>query len=120
MSEKERYPWWESASNNAYCPNCEKHKEIITTLRTRIEELELAQQWQPIATAPTKGRDFILLLAPSRYPQVAYSNTWWTAGFSVENKPTHWMPLRKPPEDKCKHGKGLTDFCEPCGRINGG
>ena len=22
-------------------------------------------------------------------------------------------------DDKCKHGKGLTDYCEPCGRING-
>ena len=20
----------------------------------------------------------------------------------------------------CKHGKGLTDYCEPCGRVNGG
>ena len=22
--------------------------------------------------------------------------------------------------DKCEHGKGLTDYCQPCGRINGG
>ena len=21
---------------------------------------------------------------------------------------------------KCEHGRGLTDFCEPCGRVNGG
>ena len=25
--------------------------------------------------------------------QVAYSNTWWTSGFSVECKPTHWLPI---------------------------
>ena len=50
-------------------------------------------QWQPIETAPKDRRDLILLLTPSRFPQVAYSNTWWTSGFSVENKPTHWMPL---------------------------
>ena len=55
--------------------------------------------WQPIETAPRKGRDFILLLTPSRFPQVAYSNTWWTSGFSVENKPTHWLPIPAPPQD---------------------
>jgi len=49
--------------------------------------------WQPIETAPKDGRHLILLLTPSGFPQVAYSNTWWTAGFSVECKPTHWMPL---------------------------
>lgn len=21
---------------------------------------------------------------------------------------------------ECEHGKGMTDYCEPCGRINGG
>lgn len=53
--------------------------------------------WQPIETAPKDGRRFILLLTPSGWPQVAYSNTWWTSGFSVENKPTHWMPLPAAP-----------------------
>lgn len=24
-----------------------------------------------------------------------------------------------PESDKCEHGKGLTDYCQPCGRING-
>jgi hypothetical protein len=24
------------------------------------------------------------------------------------------------PASKCKHGKGLNDYCEPCGRIHGG
>jgi len=23
-------------------------------------------------------------------------------------------------EPKCEHGKGMTDYCEPCGRIHGG
>jgi len=22
--------------------------------------------------------------------------------------------------DKCQHGKGLTDYCQPCGRVNNG
>lgn len=50
-------------------------------------------EWQPIETAPKSGRELILLLTPSRFPQVAFSNTWWTAGFSVECKPTHWMAI---------------------------
>lgn len=30
------------------------------------------------------------------------------------------LPLPALPEsDKCEHGKGLTDYCQPCGRING-
>jgi len=57
-----------------------------------------AATWQPISTAPKAGRDLILLLTPSRFPQVAYSNTWWTAGFSVEVTPTHWMPLPAAPQ----------------------
>lgn len=54
---------------------------------------EVRAEWQPIETAPKDGRQLILLLPPSGFPQVAYSNTWWTAGFSVECKPTHWLPL---------------------------
>lgn len=65
--------------------------------------------WQDIASAPRKGRELILLLTPSRYPQLAYSNTWWTSGFSVENKPTHWMPippLPAPPAAEIERTKG--------------
>lgn len=56
-------------------------------------------QWQPIETAPKGGRELILLLTPSRFPQVAYSDTWWTCGFSVENKPTHWAPIPPMPSN---------------------
>ncbi|MEW8091286.1 MAG: hypothetical protein AB2784_16840 [Candidatus Thiodiazotropha endolucinida] len=49
--------------------------------------------WLPIKTAPTTGRQKILLKTPySPSGELAYSNTWWTAGFSVECKPTHWKP----------------------------
>ena len=74
-------------------------KEIEAVYR-KLGELEAKHQWQPIETAPRDGRRLILLYGPSRFPQVAYSNTWWTAGFSAENKPTHWMPLPKPPENQ--------------------
>ena len=55
------------------------------------------QGWLPIESAPRGGRTMILLLTPSRFPQVAFSNTWWTAGFSVECKPTHWHPIEELP-----------------------
>ena len=55
--------------------------------------------WLPIETAPRQGRDLILILTPTNWPQVAYSNTWWRCGFSVENKPTRWMPLPPPSKE---------------------
>lgn len=67
---------------------------------TALSQQRAVAEWQPIATAPRRGREMILLLTPSRWPQVAYSNTWWTAGFSVECKPTHWMPLPAVPEQE--------------------
>lgn len=75
-----------------YVKEAEKVKAALTS--------EPVAGWRPIETAPTTGKQMILLLTPSRFPQVAFSNTWWTAGFSVENKPTHWMeiePLPAPP-----------------------
>lgn len=49
--------------------------------------------WRPISTAPKTGRERILLKTPySPDGVLAFSNTWWTAGFSVECKPTHWKP----------------------------
>lgn len=62
------------------------------------EQIANETAWQPIETAPKDGRELILLLTPSNWPQVAYSNTWWQGGFSVENKPTHWMPLPTLPQ----------------------
>ena len=66
-------------------------------LEEKLAKAEQRAEWQPIETAPKDGRELILLLTPSNWPQVAYSNTWWQGGFSVENKPTHWMPLPKAP-----------------------
>ena len=75
--------------------------EIDDPLRERLRPGDLlftrpatgVPEWQPIETAPKDGRDLILLLTPSGFPQVTYSNTWWQSGFSVECRPTGWMPL---------------------------
>ena len=58
--------------------------------------------WRPIETAPRTGREMILMIGPSRFPNVAFSNTWWQSGSSVECTPTHWMPLPPPPEQEKK------------------
>ena len=68
-------------------------EEAEAALESALRLVLAQREWQPIETAPRDGRQLILLLTPSGFPQVAYSNTWWTAGFSVECKPTHWMPL---------------------------
>ena len=56
-------------------------------------QIGVRDMWQSIETAPKKGRHFILLLGPSGIPQVARPSTWWTAGFSAENKPRFWMEI---------------------------
>lgn len=71
----------------------QRRNAAISALRTALA----ANGWQPIETAPKDGRELILLLTTSRFPQVACSNTWWTAGFSAECKPTHWMPIPAAP-----------------------
>lgn len=73
----------------------EKLRYDNVELREAVDRLT---SWRPIEIAPRAGREMILLLTPSRFPQVAFSNTWWTAGFSVENKPTHWLPIPPLPQ----------------------
>jgi hypothetical protein len=47
--------------------------------------------WMPIEICPTEGRQKITLRTPfNQEGAPAYADTWWTAGHSVECKPTHW------------------------------
>lgn len=76
-------------------------------------------EWQPIETAPS-GRFFdikkivgdkqvverrfmremcLVALNGRVYHTCKLENGRWN-GFSERDKPTHWMPLPKPPEDK--------------------
>lgn len=72
----------------------------LAAVETELAALKAKMQWQPIKTAPRIGRNLILLLTPSGWPQVAYSDTWHMAGFSVECKPTYWLPLPEPPAER--------------------
>ena len=76
-----------SVRNKLHAQGFDSDAPLFTRPATGVPE------WQPIETAPKDGRDLILLLTPSGFPQVTYSNTWWQSGFSVECRPTGWMPL---------------------------
>ncbi len=66
-----------------------------------LDRLEKQGEWQPIETAPRKGRQAIYIWGPNyREPQKVYADSWWTCGFSVETKPTHWQPLPQPPQEE--------------------
>lgn len=72
---------------------------LLAEVRRLRAECAPAGGWQPIDTAPTKGRIPILLWRDGMdFPQTAFANTWWTAGFSAGIKPTHWMKLAAPTE----------------------
>lgn len=68
--------------------------------------------WRPIATAPKEERTPIWIDGPNyRQPQAAWSDTFWTAGFSVENRPTQWKP--RDPEQYEWPSKGPGRIVEP-------
>ena len=77
-----------------------------TRLEARVKELEAANAWQPIETAP---RDGSRILAYQSSTGDCISECWWEedltdfwAGwvndFDSEPSPTHWRPLPSPPE----------------------
>jgi hypothetical protein len=63
-------------------------------------------EWKPIRSAPTSERKPIWLKVPGRPPQMAFSDTFWISGFSVENKPTHWKTRIESKLDELRKEKG--------------
>ncbi len=69
-------------------------------------------KWQPIATAPQDGAEVLLFCLSKKYDDTfrivgyfsAAWNQWEIDGvddcFRNDLKPTHWMPLPEPPDDK--------------------
>lgn len=55
-----------------------------------------AVEWRPIESAPTKGREQILICVPGREPQMAWADTWWRGGSSAGNTPAWWHPVTNP------------------------
>lgn len=96
-------PWWRTRIGPVEhllkrAPDIRVASGAILECADELESALAAQPcagdgWLPIETAPRGGRELILLLTPSGFPQVAYSNTWWTSGFSVECKPTRWARI---------------------------
>lgn len=71
----------------------------------RAEQAELAQRWQPIATAPKHGPILVAVGAQAgalswRAVDIAkrdLSGTLWLSHEGYNLQPTHWMPLPAPP-----------------------
>ena len=40
--------------------------------------------------------------------------------YDANNFETYKQYSKEPASEYCEHGKGLNDYCEPCGRVNGG
>lgn len=87
------------ADQRMYYANSRQAENVAKAFKA-LDALEKRLEWQPIETAPKKGRDPIYIWGPNyTEPQKAYPDTYWTAGFSVETKPTHWQPLPQPPKE---------------------
>ena len=57
-------------------------------------------EWQPIETAPKDGSHFLGAEFWDNkwwYEEIWYSHTWKFGGGNFLTKPSHWMPLPKPP-----------------------
>lgn len=78
----------------------------IERLRARVAELEAAQEWRPIESAPRDGSRMLLALCDSGHVYWCVSGVWskrfknWNDGMEPAGlaDPTHWMPLPAPPK----------------------
>lgn len=72
----------------------------VAALRTRVRELEAAQAWRPIETAPKDGTRILA------YGGWGIAIIWWSSwlewydGEGAHLEPTHWQPLPSPPGDR--------------------
>lgn len=83
---------------------------VIAQLTARVEELEQAQGWQPIETAPKDGTHVIFATAyDGKIVHSVHSGAWgpaydrgpnaWVEDYDYKIcEPTHWMPLPQPPQ----------------------
>ncbi len=61
-------------------------------------------EWQPIHTAPKDGGCTYLILrctSPGAHTCVGtfYNGRWKVIHADIDPRPTHWMPLPKPPQE---------------------
>jgi len=99
----------------------DKQAAEIDALRKRVQELESAQQWMSIESAPKDGTDVLVMYmhidtqivhnafyAAESDGWEADSVGWWSYEHSEVSRvhltdwmtPTHWMPLPQPPIEK--------------------
>jgi len=85
---------------------CNSDEASVAALRAALEEL--GGGWQPIETAPKDGTEIIVWWPEIGHPYITkwtrfingnlYRDGWHCGIWEVE-RPTHWMPLPKPPKE---------------------
>lgn len=77
---------------------CPDRQEEVDKGQGREEGEDNVSEWQPIETAPKDDDTEILTWCEGKIAVAtrAYDDLWWVLGLPAY-KPTHWMPLPKPP-----------------------
>ena len=73
---------------------------LLKELRAELAALKAENEWQPIETAPKDGSHFIgaeFYDDKWWYEEIWWSYSWEFSGGNFVTRPTHWMPLPKPP-----------------------
>lgn len=67
-----------------------------------------------------KNVDFLKKYFDSASNKTTQGEHFFAQNILLNEIAKHLAPviMHKKEGEKCKHGKGTSDFCEPCGRIN--
>lgn len=76
--------------------------EFIPAMRKRLPVIATLSEWRPIETAPKDGTWIMCKVEPAHHGWedcivLRYRGNEWGRPGMVGYKPTHWMPLPKPP-----------------------
>lgn len=94
-------------------PNCTRSGCVNARLTRELEEARKDAGWQPIETAPRDGTRVLCVWACA-WGEMVYEGWCQSAGTArdggdfwrshslvpVSGRPTHWMPLPPPPQEK--------------------
>lgn len=103
--------WVEDAANRLADFEQDNHMQAIKIekMQAEIDSLKAAQTWRSIETAPKDGT-FVLVIDSkygdhsgafvAQYAAEVFSGCWLTSHTPHVVRPTHWMPLPTPPQER--------------------